>query len=397
MPRPISQVGFEQPQTPRPISQTGIFTGGEALSRPISQAGFEQAQTPRPISQAGIESAPLTPAESTGWPGNISDLADMDTAHQPAAQVGEEGRQAFQPAPAEQANEPGSISNSQQALQPLSQSGLGNEVIQPVSHSGLAQAGQMGYTSTRALLLSSQPGFTQALEKLPKQDPRTTASRPPMVIRGNQQGQARSIRPPQGRRHVISIAAFTLLLLITGGMLLAVSPLGLSVKATLGIPSGNAHVIQNSSGKMNLVAQATATAVVHQQKDGYVPGTNSTGAILTGSPETWPLGVCTYWANLRYHELTGHWVKWLGNAYQWADGARLAGWHVSTQPHVPSIIVLMPGVEGASGFGHVAVVESASGNSAYTSDMNWYVNGGGWDIKSYYTFTAGPGVYFIWD
>src|SRR5205807_9904023 len=110
----------------------------------------------------------------------------------------------------------------------------------------------------------------------------------------------------------------------------------------------------------------------------------------------WPLGVCTYWANYRYHALTGNWVTWTGNAYQWAAGAQLAGWHISNMPHVPSIIVLQPGVQGSSGFGHVAVVESASGNVAHTSTMNWYANGGGWNIVSNYDFVAGPGVSFIW-
>jgi surface antigen len=147
---------------------------------------------------------------------------------------------------------------------------------------------------------------------------------------------------------------------------------------------------------MNLVAQATATAVVHQQNDGYV-GSYGGGAVVTGSPETWPYGVCTYWANYRYHQLTGVWVTWLGNAYQWADGAKEAGWNVSTSPHVPSIIVLEPGVQGASGYGHVAVVEKlVNSTTVYTSNMNWYTNGGGYGIVSYTDFTTGSGVYFIW-
>jgi surface antigen len=229
-------------------------------------------------------------------------------------------------------------------------------------------------------------------------DPKTTASRPPVIIRGGQQGKAPFIRPPQGRRHVIGIAALLLLLVVSLGTLFAVSPLSRDVKSALGVqPGGGASIIQNTrSGTMDLVAQATATAVVHQQNDGLDPTSNGGGPVVVGSPRSWPLGVCTYWANLRYHQLTGHWVTWTGNAYQWAEGARLAGWTVSTTPHVPSIIVLMPGVQGASGYGHVAVVESANGNSAYTSNMNWYANGGGWDVVSYYTFTAGPGVYFIW-
>jgi surface antigen len=63
---------------------------------------------------------------------------------------------------------------------------------------------------------------------------------------------------------------------------------------------------------------------------------------------------------------------------------------------VPSIIVLQSGVQGASYFGHVAVVERINADgSVYTSDYNWYANGG-WDTLSYWTFTPGPGVSFVW-
>lgn len=118
---------------------------------------------------------------------------------------------------------------------------------------------------------------------------------------------------------------------------------------------------------------------------------------MTGSPTSWPYGYCTYWANARYHELTGNWVTWIGNAYQWVDGATQAGWHVSTSIHIPSIIVLMPGVQGASGYGHVAVAEKqVDSTTVYTSNMNWYTNGGGFGIVSYYNFSTGSGVYFIW-
>jgi len=98
---------------------------------------------------------------------------------------------------------------------------------------------------------------------------------------------------------------------------------------------------------------------------------------------------------MRYHQLTGYWVPWLGNAYQWSYGAAASGWVVSSTPRVPSIIVLQPGVQGAGGYGHVAVVERInSDGSVYTSNMNWYSNGG-WDIVSYVTFTRGPGVSFV--
>jgi surface antigen len=198
---------------------------------------------------------------------------------------------------------------------------------------------------------------------------------------------------------VIGIAALVLLLVITLGTLFAVSPLGREAGFSFNPQASGSDLARSSGGgnNLNLVAQqATATAIVHQQNDGYDPTAGGGGPVVTGSPHPWPLGVCTYWANLHYHALTGIWVTWTGNAYQWAQGARLAGWHVSSSPHVPSIIVLMPGVQGASGYGHVAVVESASGSVAHTSNMNWYTNGGGWDRVSYNDFTAGSGVYFIW-
>jgi len=53
-------------------------------------------------------------------------------------------------------------------------------------------------------------------------------------------------------------------------------------------------------------------------------------------------------------------------------------------------------VEGASYFGHVAVVERINKDgSVYTSNYNWYANGG-WDILSYVTFYPGSGVSFTW-
>jgi len=283
---------------------------------------------------------------------------------------------------------------------PLSSPGLADMDTkrQPISQIGLIDprtpppTGAPGTTS--ALLLESKPAGTQALLDRPSL-PNTTASRPPLVIRGGNKEAGRLVRPPQGRRHVISIAALILLVVITGGTLFAFSPLGHEVGFT---PStlGSNLVAGNNNPDLNLIAQATAVAVHHQQTDGYDPNAGGGGPIVTGGPHPWPVGVCTYWANSRHHALTGNWVTWTGNAYQWAQGARAAGWNVSSSPHVPSIMVLMPGVQGASGYGHVAVVESATGNTVHTSNMNWYTNGGGFNRVSYADFTAGPGVYFIW-
>ncbi len=105
-------------------------------------------------------------------------------------------------------------------------------------------------------------------------------------------------------------------------------------------------------------------------------------------------GQCTYWADYRYHQLTGYAVTWTGNADVWAiNAASTPGWVVSSTPHVPSIIVLQPGTQYAGPYGHVGVVERInSDGSVYTSDWNIV----GWGVLSYQTYQSGPGVQYIW-
>jgi surface antigen len=240
---------------------------------------------------------------------------------------------------------------------------------------------------------------------LPRVGENTTSQRIPVVIKGTMKKSARGPLAPavhRKRRMVVSLLGVLMLLLVTGLTLYTVTPLGhdvgLNWNPLAPLPGNNVLTGQNS-GANQIIAQATATAVYHQQTDGYSGGAAQLAGNGAGSL-SWPLGQCTYWANYRYRALSGHWVSWTGNADQWVAGARSAGWNVSSVPHVPSIIVLMPYVQLASGYGHVAVVESVvSGSSpvtVHTSNMNWYNNGGGWDIESFENFTVGSGVYFIW-
>jgi surface antigen len=242
----------------------------------------------------------------------------------------------------------------------------------------------------------------------------TTALRTPVVIHGGSKKSIGIIRPPKGRPGVVLISAIAVITLLMLGTSVAVVPVGGEAGHGFNVFQPVVNMIQSRSGNPSLIAQqaaATATAVVHQ--DGYDPsGQNqsTTGTGLTGTGSTtqpvldsgngglnrFAFGQCTYWANMRYHALTGYWVPWLGNAYQWAYGAAASGWIVSSTPHVPSIIVLQPYVQGAGGYGHVAIVESInSDGSVNTSNYNWYANGG-WDILSYVTFHPGPGVVFVW-
>ncbi|HEX7734903.1 MAG TPA: CHAP domain-containing protein [Ktedonobacteraceae bacterium] len=240
---------------------------------------------------------------------------------------------------------------------------------------------------------------------LPRISENTTSQRIPVVIKGSMKKRKTEKLAPAAhtkRRMVVTLLGMLVLLLVTGLTLYAVAPLG--HESGIGwnpLAQGQQpNILANqNSGQLQLKVQATATAVYHKNTDGYSGG----GAKIVGNGTgslSWPVGQCTYWANYRYHQLTGIWVSWSGNANQWVTGARAAGWNVSTSPHVPSIIVLM-GVQGANSYyGHVAVVESivagASPVTVHTSNMNWYADGGGFDIESYWNFTVGSGVYFVW-
>ncbi len=202
------------------------------------------------------------------------------------------------------------------------------------------------------------------------------------------------------RRLFVSMSGVLILVLVTAFAMLAVSPLGRDIGMNIASQPVANSLISNNGGNLSLVAQATATAVSYQQNDGYSGG----GAQIVGNGAgslLWPTGQCTYWATFRYHQLTGYWGPWAGHADQWVIGAQSAGWNVSQLPHVPSIMVMSAwNSQGSYGYGHVAIVESVNDTVkpevVHTSNMNWWVNGGGLNIESYADFTVGPGIYFVW-
>ncbi len=246
--------------------------------------------------------------------------------------------------------------------------------------------------------LQNSPGVTRVLPGISE----NTSQRIPVVIKGEMKKiAAPSPLPPpvqKKRRLLVSLAGIVILLLMTTIVLLSASPLGQEIGLSISsLQQGS--LFNNHNPTVNgLIAQATATAVYHQQTDGYDPYYSGNQIFTNGTTSlAWPAGECTYWANSYYHQLTGYWISWNGNADQWVAGAQKAGWNTSSSPHVPSVIVLMPGTQGASrAYGHVAVVESVTGNTVHTSNMNWYANGGGFDRVSNVDFTTGPGVYFVW-
>ncbi len=81
------------------------------------------------------------------------------------------------------------------------------------------------------------------------------------------------------------------------------------------------------------------------------------------------------------------------DAWEWTARAYQFGWHVSCQPSVGAIVNLQPGVQGAYGLGHVAIVEQVlSDGSVIASNMSWGANP---FQVAYVHFSPGPGVTFI--
>lgn len=233
----------------------------------------------------------------------------------------------------------------------------------------------------------------------------TTALRQPVVIPRTGKVSRGTMRPPKGRRWVMHLSATVVLVLIAIGTLMTVLPAGSNGEAGFNPFQPILNFATGGNSNPNLLAQQAATVTAVTQ-DGYESGKTTTYAGLPTPPpgvagtsgyDGFTYGQCTYWADYLYHQMTGFWVPWGGNAWQWAGGAAASGWVVSSTPHVPSIIVLQPYVQGAGGYGHVAVVIGINADgSVHTSNWNWYANGGGWARTSYWDFRPGPGVSFVW-
>lgn len=239
---------------------------------------------------------------------------------------------------------------------------------------------------------------------LPSLRSTTTSLRQPVVIRGTGKKSSGTMRPPQGRRWVIHLSVTGVLILMAIATLVAVAPAGTNAETGFNPFRPIMNWVAGNNSNPSLLAEQAATVTAVTQ-DGFQPSSNQpktyTGLPTpppgTGGYDSFTYGQCTYWADLRYHQLTGFWVPWGGNAWEWAGGARASGWNVSSSPHIPSIIVLQPGVQGAGSFGHVAVAERMnSDGSVYASNWNWFANGGGWATWSSWNFTPGPGVSFVW-
>jgi surface antigen len=105
-------------------------------------------------------------------------------------------------------------------------------------------------------------------------------------------------------------------------------------------------------------------------------------------------GSCTWYAWYRRQDEP---LMQLGDAAQWAYNAGAHGLSTSSVPAVGATAVFQAGVQGASGLGHAAHVESLYGGGWFlVSEMSFYWNGGGWGRVSYRYAHTGAGVSFIY-
>jgi surface antigen len=123
------------------------------------------------------------------------------------------------------------------------------------------------------------------------------------------------------------------------------------------------------------------------------PVTAERQAVHTTSANTYPYGQCTWGAKA----LSGENLNHLGNARDWLANAVARGLPTGSTPRVGATVVYQPGVQGASGLGHVAhVVALLSGGRFVVEEMNYYGFGGGFGKFSYRTSWTGWGVGFIY-
>jgi len=139
------------------------------------------------------------------------------------------------------------------------------------------------------------------------------------------------------------------------------------------IPDG---VIPGEAGQTRVTAGQTPSTV-----SGTVATPNTARTFnkyyYSSGAHSFPWGWCTWYVASRRH------VPWGGNAGTWLYHAKAYGANIGRAPKPGAIMV-----SGESRYGHVAIVESVSGNSFTISEMNYK----GFGMVSKRTLSKGSGV-----
>jgi surface antigen/LysM repeat protein len=118
---------------------------------------------------------------------------------------------------------------------------------------------------------------------------------------------------------------------------------------------------QSAAASSQAAAQPQQVAATTTAKPTSVASTNTAG-------NTYPYGQCTWFVKGDLGWVGNYW----GNASAWPASAAAAGHTVNGTASVGAVAYFAPGVGGASGYGHVAVVDSVNGDGTITiSESNY--------------------------
>ena len=141
----------------------------------------------------------------------------------------------------------------------------------------------------------------------------------------------------------------------------------------------NSYIFPGDSLKISGAGAATATpsapATDNSQSSantnnnwGTVDNSYTNSNNTVSSTNTYPYGQCTWYVKGDLNWVGNYW----GNAVDWASTAVAAGHTVNSVPTVGSIAYFAAGVQGASSYGHVAVVDSVNADGTVTiSEANY--------------------------
>ena len=158
---------------------------------------------------------------------------------------------------------------------------------------------------------------------------------------------------------------------IKPGQTLKIPPKGYEVSS--------AQIAKKAADKKAKLALASRNTVTRSGSSSRASGSAQTVNSQPGSRANgYPYGWCTYYVATRRY-VPSSW----GNARNWLNSARSAGYATGSEPAVGAIMVT-----SESGYGHVAYVESVDGGSITVAEMNYV----GWGVTSRRTLSAAAGV-----
>lgn len=148
-------------------------------------------------------------------------------------------------------------------------------------------------------------------------------------------------------------------------------------------PAAQAEVAETSNESTEVAAPAQVETVA-TSTEAAAPAQGSRQ--VSDASNSYPAGQCTWFVKNAAPWVGNNW----GNASGWGASAAAAGRSVNGTPAAGSVVVFAPGQGGASGFGHVGVVDSVN------SDGSISISEGNYGGMAYHTRTiSAAGLTFI--